>query len=335
MRSFVAMLLGVVVLAPIAGLSTGRAAEAAKDRDARSGAAAKPTAEKEKADKGEKEQPSAAEETAPTDATSTASPSEGTTAADKETPAAEQAQPPATGQGFREALEEVLNSGAMGYMWTGGIFMWPILILGIAAAGVVIERYRSLKMVTSDTGALRREVLALLQADRVEEALKLCDGQQGPIPAVLATGLRKFLVLKRLNYDPGRIEEQVIKAIDDYGIHIVAALEKHLPVLATVASAAPMLGFLGTVQGMVIAFADIVATMGERNIVEAAASGIMVALLTTVLGLIVGIPAYVAYNYFTAVINEHVLAVEESASEMIEAVTLELALGGGQLANPS
>ena len=231
---------------------------------------------------------------------------------------------------YLEILDELLNSGALGYMRAGGFFMWPILLLGIAAAGVTIERYRSLKMVTSDTGALRRQVLELLQADRVEEALKLCDSQLGPVPAVLATGLRKFLVLRRLSYDPGRIEEQVNKAIDDYGIHIVAALEKHLPVLATVAGAAPMLGFLGTVQGMVIAFADIVDTMGQRNVVEAAASGIMVALLTTVLGLIVGIPAYVAYNYFTAVINRHVLEVEESASEMIEAVTLQLALGPGK-----
>jgi biopolymer transport protein ExbB len=99
-----------------------------------------------------------------------------------------------------------------------------------------------------------------------------------------------------------------------------------LPILATVSSVAPMLGFLGTVQGMVISFKDIVAQMGETNIVEAAASGIQVALLTTVLGLIVGIPAFTAYNYFTSVINRFVLSVEESATELIEAVTLQMAL---------
>ena len=65
-----------------------------------------------------------------------------------------------------------------------------------------------------------------------------------------------------------------------------------------------MLGFLGTVQGMIVAFKDIVAQMGETNIVEAAASGIQVSLLTTCFGLIVGIPAYVAFNYFTGVIKE-------------------------------
>ena len=87
-----------------------------------------------------------------------------------------------------------------------------------------------------------------------------------------------------------------------------------------------MLGFLGTVQGMIVAFKDIVMKMGEVNIVEAAASGIMVSLMTTCFGLIVGIPAYIAYNYFTSVINRFVLDVEESATELVEAVTLTAAV---------
>lgn len=223
-------------------------------------------------------------------------------------------------------LSDLASSGALGYMIEGGIFMWPILLLGILAAGVIIERYRSLKMLTTDNEALRSRVLELLNADRPEDALALCDSQQGPVPAVLATGLRKFVVLRRLDYDAGRIEEQVIKSMDDYGVHIVAALERHLPILATVASAAPMLGFLGTVQGMVISFDDIVAKMGEQNIVEAAAGGIKVALLTTVLGLIVGIPAFIAFNYFNSVINRFVLDVEESATDLIEAVTLQMSI---------
>lgn len=225
-----------------------------------------------------------------------------------------------------DTLDDIAHTGALGYMLEGGFFMWPILFLGILAAGVIIERYRSLKMLTTDTSALRQRVQEYLQEDRVEEALKLCDSEQGPVPAILSAGLRKFLILRRLNYDPGRIEEQVVKGMDDYGVHIVAALERHLPILATVSSVAPMLGFLGTVQGMVTSFDDIVAQMGKTNIVEAAAAGIKVSLLTTVLGLIVGIPAFMAFNYFTSVINRFVLEVEESASELIEAVTLQLAL---------
>ncbi len=204
--------------------------------------------------------------------------------------------------------------------------MLPILVMGILAAGVIIERYRSLKMLTSDPGSVRGDVLNFLREDRVEDALKLCEDEQGPVPAILSAGLRKFLVLRRLGYDPARIEEQVVKAIDDYGVHVVAALEKHLPVLATISSVAPMLGFLGTVAGMITSFQDIVAQMGETNIVEAAADGISVALLTTAFGLIIGIPAFMAFNYFSSVINRFVLDVEESAQELMEAVTLQMAL---------
>lgn len=234
---------------------------------------------------------------------------------------------PAAGTpGVSEFLGKMMSSGALGYMIEGGFFMWPILLLGILAAGVMIERFRSLKMLTTDTSALRSKVQTLLQEDQVEEALKLCDGEQGPVPAVLSAGLRKYLILRRLDYDPAKIEEQVVKGIDDYSVHIVAALERHLPILATVSSVAPMLGFLGTVQGMVVSFDDIVRQMGKTNIVESAAAGIKVSLLTTVLGLVVGIPAFMAFNYFTSVINRFVLDVEESASELIEAVTLQLAL---------
>ena len=223
-------------------------------------------------------------------------------------------------------FSDMIHSGATGLLIDGGWFMLPILLMGIVAAGVIIERYRSLKMLRSDTGDVRARVLELLREDRVEDALSFCNDQQGPVPAVLSAGIRKYLMLQQLGHDPARIEEQVIKAMDDYGVHIVAALERHLPVLGTVSSAAPMLGFLGTVAGMITSFNDIVEQMGETNIVEAASQGISQALLTTCFGLIVGIPAFMAFNYFTSVINSYVLDVEESATELIETVTQEMAL---------
>ncbi|HOD83915.1 MAG TPA: MotA/TolQ/ExbB proton channel family protein [Phycisphaerae bacterium] len=233
-------------------------------------------------------------------------------------------EPPKT-----SVVTDILNSGLIGELVRGGLFMWPILLLGIVAAGVILERWRSLKMVATDSSALRNEVMQLLQADRVEEAVAKCDAQQGPVPAVLAVGLRKYLVLRRLNHDPAQVDDQVVRTMDDYGVHIVASLERHLPILATISSAAPMLGFLGTVQGMVVAFREIVDRMGETNIVALAAGGINIALLTTAFGLLIGIPAFIAYNYFTSVINRYVLQVEESATELIEAVTLKMALTQG------
>ncbi len=242
-----------------------------------------------------------------------------------EKPAEADAGSSASGLGLLGLIDGIMHSGAMGLMIDGGFFMWPILFMGILAAGVIIERWRTLSLISGDSRELRARVLELLQADQAEEALQLCSRESGPSAAVLTAGLRKYVVLRKLNYDPAKIEEQVIKAMEDYGIHIVAALEKHLPILATVSSVAPMVGSVGTVWGMIILFQDIVAQMGQTNIIEAAAAGIQLKLLVTVWGLIVGIPAYVAFNYFTTVINRYVLKVEEAATELVEAVTLRIA----------
>ncbi len=241
---------------------------------------------------------------------------------------AEEVAPPV--RTFAMMLDEITNTGALGDMRKGGFFMWPILLLGIVALGVIIERSRALLMLTAKDPVLRAKVQNLLQEDRAEEALAICEREKGPVPAILGAGLRKYVFLKKLNYDSGQISEQVSKAMEDYAVHVVAALEKHLPVLATVASAAPMIGFLGTVSGMVQSFRDIVAQMGEKNIVEAAAAGIEISLLTTVLGLLVGIPAFIGFNYFTSVTNTFVLDVEESSAELIETVTLQMALADKQ-----
>lgn len=244
--------------------------------------------------------------------------------ADSETPVDE--SPDDGDSAINDTLSDIMHTGAMGYMTDGGLFMWPILLLGIIGAGVIIERYRSLKLLTADGDSIRSEVHDLLIADKVEDALTLCDRKEGPVPAILSAGLRKFYVLRRLNYDVDRIREQVVKAMDDYNIHIIAALEKHLPILATIASVAPMLGFLGTVAGMIVSFDNIDTNFGNENIVKLAAGGIKVSLLTTAFGLMIGIPAFMAFNYFTSVIDRFVLEVEESATDLIEAVTLQTAL---------
>ncbi len=235
----------------------------------------------------------------------------------------EAAEATASEPGF---ISEFFDSGALGLLLDGGFFMWPILILGIVAIAVTIERYRSLKMLNNDDDDLRQQVLDLLAEDRVEDAMNLCDSQRGPVAAVLSNGLRKYLVLRKLGHNPAKIEEQVIQSMESYSVHIVAALERHLPILATISSVAPMIGFLGTVQGMIVSFANIVEQMGETNIVEAAASGIQVALLTTCFGLIVGIPAFIGFNYFSSIINRFVLEVEGTSTELMEMVTLQMAL---------
>lgn len=224
----------------------------------------------------------------------------------------------------RTLIEELLDSGVMKYMIDGGPFMWPILIMGIIALAVVIERLRSLYRLTADRTELRNRILALMKIDRAEEALDLCNQTPGPLAAVLAAGVQRYLLLRRLDADPAKIKEQVDQAMEDSGPHIAAVLEKHLPILGTISAVAPMVGSVGTVVGMVVLFQDIAARFGTQNIVLAAAAGIRVKLLVTVFGLLVGIPAYIAYNYFTTVINGYMLQIEESASLLSEAVTVRV-----------
>ncbi|MFO0802479.1 MAG: MotA/TolQ/ExbB proton channel family protein [Gemmataceae bacterium] len=223
------------------------------------------------------------------------------------------------------AETDLLHSGAMGYMLKGGYFMWPILFMAILATGVVIERFRSLRLIATDAAALRAQVLDLLHEDKVEEAIDLCSRSRGPVPAILAVGLHRYELLRKLDYDPAKIEEQVVKAMDDYAVHIEAALQKNLAVLSTVATVAPMVGSLGTVVGMVVLFRDVVEKFGTQNIILAAAAGIELKLIVTVWGLMVGIPAYIFFNYFTAVVNRYILEAEETASQLIESLTLRLA----------
>src|SRR4051812_33854703 len=183
------------------------------------------------------------------------------------------------------------KSGVMGYMLPDdpiiAVVMWAILSMAVLGLGVVLERYRVLMMLPTDDRALRARVLELLRAGKVEDALELCHRTQGPIAAILAAGLRKYAVLRQLGYDAARTEEQVVKAMDDFGVHIVAALERHLPVLATVSSVSPMLGSVGTVAGMIVLFQGIVAKVGTTNIIVAAAEGIKGKLVTTLFGLVV------------------------------------------------
>jgi biopolymer transport protein ExbB len=236
---------------------------------------------------------------------------------------------------FAEATEssvfdQILNSGVMKYMFEGGPFMWPILLMGIIATAVCIERFRALRMLTVDDSELRDQVIILVQGNKPEEALALCERSPGPVAAILAVGLRRYLMLRDLESEPRKIEEQTDKAMEDAGPHVIAVLEKHLPILGTISAVAPMVGSVGTVVGMVVLFQDIAARFGTQNIIVAAADGIKVKLLVTVFGLLVGIPAYAAYNYFSTVINGYMLHVEESATKLNEAVTVRLELDDKQ-----
>lgn len=189
-----------------------------------------------------------------------------------------------------------------------GFMKWPLglcLIIGII---VIIFKFLSLMGKASSTRKILRDVDELLAGQRIDEALELTRESTSPGANILYAGLER--------HEEGT--DRVMKAIENQGLIELSKLEKGLVVLATLTNIGPLLGFLGTVIGMIIAFQSIEAA-GE---VEATlvAGGIKVALFTTAAGLSIAIPMSIFHNYFVARIDGLVIDMEESAQKMIDAL---------------
>ncbi len=195
------------------------------------------------------------------------------------------------------------------FMQKGGPIMWPILLCSVISFAIVIERLIRLKQEQIDTKSFMEQISKSLKRNKIMEALDLCERTGGPIANILKAGI--------LKHDRPRAE--VREAIEDASMHEVPRLERNLPVLATVAHVAPLLGLLGTVTGLVSAFQVIEVKASATNPVSPGdlAGGIWEALLTTVFGLCVAIPTYVAYNYLVSRVDGFVLEMERSATDLL------------------
>src|SRR3989344_4528897 len=195
------------------------------------------------------------------------------------------------------------------FMQKGGPIMWPILLCSVIAFAIVIERLIRLRQEQIDTKAFMEQISRSLKRNKIMEALDLCERTGGPIAAILKAGILKH----------DRPRNEIREAIEDASIHEVPRLERNLPVLATVAQVAPLLGLLGTVTGLLAAFQVIEAKSTALNPVNPGdlAGGIWEALLTTVFGLCVAIPTYVAYNYLVSRVDGFVLDMERSATDLL------------------
>ena len=195
------------------------------------------------------------------------------------------------------------------FMQKGGPIMWPILLCSIIAFAIVIERLIRLRAEQINTKSFMEQISKTLKRNKVMEALDLCDRTGGPIANILKAGILKH----------DRPRHEIREAIEDASIHEVPRLERNLPVLATVAHISPLLGLLGTVTGMVAAFQVIESKATSLNPVNPGdlAGGIWEALLTTVFGLCVAIPTYVAYNYLVSRVDGFVLDMERSATDLL------------------
>ena len=195
------------------------------------------------------------------------------------------------------------------FVWDQTGFMrWPLGLCVVIGILVIIWKFFSLMAKSTSTRKILREVDELLVSQRIDEALELTRESNSPAANILYAGLER--------HEEGT--DRVMKAIENQGLIELSKLERGLVVLATLTNIAPLLGFLGTVIGMIIAFQSIEAA-GE---VEATlvAGGIKVALLTTAAGLTIAIPVSIAHNYFVSRIDSLVIDMEESAQKMIDAL---------------
>jgi biopolymer transport protein ExbB len=192
-------------------------------------------------------------------------------------------------------------------IWEGGGFMMYFLVTAFLIGMIVIVwKLIDLTMKSARTRRTLRDVDALVAEGRIAEAIETAETSNTPAGRILSEGLRR--------HEEGT--ERVVKAIENAGMIEMAKLEKGLVVLATVSTVAPLLGFLGTVIGMIQAF-QAIELAGE---VEATtvAGGIKVALITTASGLAIAIPVSIAHNYFVAKIDRLVIDMEESAQRTID-----------------
>lgn len=188
----------------------------------------------------------------------------------------------------------------------GGVFMWWLLGVGMVGFVFIIERMWTLNRARVNTRKLIGTIIITLRNDGVQAAAEECQKVRGPIAAILYSGLQKA--------DKGR--DAIEKAISTAGTIEMSFLERGLIWVSSVTTIAPLVGFLGTVSGMINAFEAIAAS--DQVNAKLVASGISEALITTATGLIVAIPATIAYNYFVSTIDRFVIEMEETSAELID-----------------
>jgi biopolymer transport protein ExbB len=196
---------------------------------------------------------------------------------------------------------------------SGGPVMWPILLCSIFALAIILEKIWHLHKIKIDTQDLLNKIMNKMKRHDTKEALQICDSTESPIANILKAGI--------LKYD--RPRPQIIEAIEDASLYEIPRIEKNLTTLATIAHVSPLLGLLGTVTGMVRCFQTIQAKATSFHPVSPGdlAGGIWEALLTTVAGLIVAIPTFVAYNYLVSRINNFILEIEKASTELVNFLT--------------
>ena len=207
----------------------------------------------------------------------------------------------------------------MNYLMDGGWMMLPLLICSIVMVAAIIDRVRAFRAAAAlDPKGLREKVVALVADGKLADAADACRASEGPVAAVLLTGLEKLERLQRKGKSEAEIEAGVTKAMEDYAPKAMAVLEKRLGTMVLIASISPLIGMCGTVTGMINSFSVMAEAAGLDA--GAVAGGISEALITTAAGLIIAIPGVVAYNMFQKKVEEWNVQLETAIADFAQAV---------------
>lgn len=191
----------------------------------------------------------------------------------------------------------------------GGPMVYLIILSSVLAMGVVIERVYNLHKARIDSNKFMDGITNVLKRNKIIESIEMCNATPGPIAHIIKAGILKH----------DRSKPEIKEAVEEAAQMEIPRLERHLPILATIAHITPLLGLLGTVTGMIKSFQVIQqkALSGLPVNPGDLAGGIWEALLATVAGLAVAIPTYVAYNYLTSQVDTLVYDMERSATDLV------------------
>uniref|UniRef100_UPI004047C420 MotA/TolQ/ExbB proton channel family protein n=1 Tax=Algoriphagus sp. TaxID=1872435 RepID=UPI004047C420 len=197
--------------------------------------------------------------------------------------------------------------GLLDLLIKGGYMMIPLYLLFVVAIFIFVQKLLVIRKASKTPNQLLDQVKVLVQSGQIDKAKLLCAGESTPVANMITKGIDRI----------GSPLKNIEVAIENVGKLEIYKLEKNLGILATVAGAAPMIGFLGTVTGMIQAFISIAQEDGMVS-PKLLSSGIYEAMITTAAGLVVGIVAYLGYNYLVTLVSKLVHHMEYTSIEFID-----------------
>lgn len=190
----------------------------------------------------------------------------------------------------------------------GGPVMVPILLCSFFALAITIEKLLYFASISIDTKQFKETIFEHIKTNNIKEAINLCEANPSPLAKILKAGILKS----------GSSREEIKESMEDESLLEIPKLERKLSALATIANITPLLGLLGTVTGIAGSFHTIQMRTNSLNPVSPGdlAGGVWEALMTTIAGLMIAIPSFVAYNYLVSRVHLFILETERGATEL-------------------